>query len=158
MAVTYREIIEACNLQTPRQKYYVGRRSFECDKSDVLALADEFWTEDFEDRSGPTMATGHTAPIVVKPNIVWHPKGMQGRAVVNVDYESHGVGFVRVYTRQYGRPFKVLVAPSGEDAWQGTITQPGTLRLVATGPGLLQVKTFELRRDPAGKKKPRTKK
>lgn len=54
--------------------------------------------------------------------------------------------------------FKVLVAPSGEDAWQGTITQPGTLRLVATGPGLLQVKTFELRRDPAGKKKPRTKK
>ncbi len=113
MAETYREIIEARDLQAPRQKYYVGRRAFECAKSAALALADEFWTENYNDRSGPTFPDGHTAPVVVYPKIEWHPKGMDGRAVINVDYESHGVGFCRVYTRQYGRPYKVLTAPEG---------------------------------------------
>lgn len=113
MAATYREIMEERDLQTPRQKYYVGRRSFEVAKASALALADEFWGEDYDDRSGPPFPSGHTAPIVVKPHIIWHPQGMKGRAVIRVDYESHGVGFCRVYTRQYGRPFRILETAEG---------------------------------------------
>jgi len=113
MAVTYREIMEQRDLQTPRPNYYVGHRSFEVAKGDAIGLTDELWDETYASRSGATFPGARTAPIVVDPHILWHPQGLTGRALVRTRYESSGVGFCRVYTSQRGRPVEVLNATEG---------------------------------------------
>jgi len=43
--------------------------------------------------------------------------------------------------------FTPLPSPESGEPWEGTVSEPGRLRLVASGPGVLNVATFDLKED-----------
>jgi len=104
-------------LEEPRDGYFRGMRTFVSTTADAVAGADSLHGNVFPNWPG---ALSGEEPTVCKTAITWG--FIQGLALIHAFYESTGVGFCRIFTKDINRPIVRKFMPGYEGDMSDSVT------------------------------------